>query len=95
MDMAAYKDEIRLKLTGDVLDLELSDSALEKIINAALREIQRYIDTTRLATLAYSPCIDLSDTNINSVVRVYRANVYTENDSKALSNEIDPLYASQ
>ena len=43
MDMQAIKDEIVLKLTGDVLDLELSDASLVKIINSSLREIQRYI----------------------------------------------------
>ncbi len=95
MDMSAYKDEIRLKLTGSVLDLELDDSTLERIINSAFREIQRYIDTTRIATIPYKKCIDLSDCGVNSVVRVFRANVYAGDSSDKLSNQIDPMYASQ
>ena len=95
MDMSAYKDEIRLKLTGYVLDLELDDSVLERIINSAFREIQRYIDTTRLATIEYKPCIDLSNCGVSSVSRVFRAGAESFNDSLSLSNAIDPLYASQ
>ena len=51
MNMQAYKDEIILKLTGCVLESELDDPTLERIINSAFREIQRYIDTTKLATI--------------------------------------------
>ena len=45
MDMQAIKDEVILKLTGDIVNFELSDSSLTKIINSSLRELQRYIDT--------------------------------------------------
>ena len=46
MDMQQLKDEITLKLTGDIVDLELSDAALTKLCNSALRELQRYYDGT-------------------------------------------------
>lgn len=39
MDITAYREEIRLKLTGGVLDIELNDETLDKIINSSLREI--------------------------------------------------------
>jgi len=55
----AYKDEIKFKLTGGVLDLEIDDFALDKIINAGLREIQRYICTPLFRTIDYSKCINL------------------------------------
>ena len=73
MDMQGYISEIKLKLTGGILDLELEDSVLEQIVNAAFREIQRYIDSTLLATIPYKPCIDLSECGVSSVSRVFRA----------------------
>lgn len=93
MDMSAYIDEIRLKLTGSVLDLELEDETLQKVVNSAFREIQRYIDTTKIATIPFSRCIDLSECGVSSIVRVFRANAYVGSDST--SNQIDPMYASQ
>ena len=94
MDMKSYIDEIKLKLGGDVLDLELDDTTLEKVVNAAFREIQRYIDSTRLATLPYKPCIDLSEFPVSSVVRVFRAQGFnSSNDNSSLMN--DPVYMAQ
>lgn len=93
MDLQAYRDEIKLKLTGNVLDLELDDATLDSLINSSLREIQRYIDTTKIVTVPYKACIDMSDYNINSVSRVYRAKGYgvgESNTGEAIS--YDPMY---
>ena len=93
MDMQAIKDEVLLRLTGDVVSMELSDAALTKIINSALREVQRYIDTFSMITIPYSSCIDVSDYNISSVIGVRRAEGYMgSNEPGGMS---DPLYASQ
>lgn len=35
-------DDIKFLLTGGVLELEIDDAQIEKAINAALREIERY-----------------------------------------------------
>ena len=35
-------EEIKLELTGQVLEMELDDSTLDLIINKSLRELQRY-----------------------------------------------------
>ena len=94
MDIEAIKSEITLKLTGDVLDIELSDAVLVKIINSALREIQRYIDTTYLITVPYSNCIDLKDYDISSVARVYRGEGFAKMNTEN-SLTVDPMYASQ
>ena len=94
MDMQAIKDEVLLKLTGDVVSMELSDATLTKIINSSLREVQRYIDTFKMITIPYKECIDLKDYKISSVIAVRRAEGYmaiTENDQGAM----DPMYASQ
>lgn len=96
MDISAYRDEIKLKLTGGVLDLELDDSTLDKLINSAFREIQRYIDTTRIATLPFKSCIDLSDCKVSSVSRVFRAKGYlTSGNNLADGSQVDPMYVAQ
>lgn len=96
MDMQAIKDEVTLKLTGDVVSLELTDVTLTKIINSALREVQRYIDTTKLINIPYRQCIDLSAYNISSVSRVYRTQGYALTSNGEVGASIqDPMYASQ
>jgi hypothetical protein len=95
MDMQAIKDEVMLKLTGDVLDNELSDSTQTKIINSCLREIQRYIDTFSIITVPFSKCIDLSQYKISSVVGVRRTEAYVGDNDTSGTGMVDPLYASQ
>lgn len=96
MDMAAIKDEIRLKLTGDVVSLELSDASLTRIINSSLREIQRYIDTIGMITIPFEKCINLSKYNVSSVIGVRRSHGYlVSEDGQAGHSVTDPLYASQ
>lgn len=93
MDITAYRDEIKLRLTGGVLDTELTDDVLDRIINASLREIQRYICSTNLITIPFKRCIDLTEYKVNSVVRVYRTQGYaTDNANMAYD---DPMYVSQ
>ena len=93
MDINAYRDEIKLRLTGGVLDTELSDDVLDRIINASLREIQRYICSTKIITIPFSRCIDLTEYKVNAVSRVYRTQGYaTDNSDLSLT---DPMYVSQ
>lgn len=95
MDMTAVKDEIRLQLTGDILELELSDTSLTKIINASLRELQRYIDTVALITIPFKKCIDLSNYKISSITGVKRAAGLMSDGETIGSDIVDPLYVSQ
>ena len=37
VELAAYRDEIKLRLTGGVLDLEINDAAIDGCINSAFR----------------------------------------------------------
>ena len=55
MKMQSYIDEIKLELSGDILHLELPDETIAKVVNKALKEVQRYIDETRLMTIPYTP----------------------------------------
>lgn len=102
MNMDGYISEIKLKLTGSVLNLELDDTTLASLVNSALRETQRYIDITALKTIPYKNCIDLSeykDLKINVVTKIYRSEGYAGNTNEGYSATdgyyIDPMYASQ
>ena len=68
-----YVQEVKLLVSGGVLNLEIPDETIERIVLSAFRELQRYIDSTKFITIPYSPCIDMSDYDVNSVSRVYRA----------------------
>jgi hypothetical protein len=98
VDITAYRDEIKLKITGGLLDLEIPDSTIDAIINSALREMQRYIAITNIMTIPYSRCIDLSGKKINAVVRVFRAKGYASDvgeGASSLEAVADPMYATQ
>lgn len=103
MDITAYRDEIRLKLTGNLLDLELDDVTIDRIIQSCLREIQRYICSTKLITVPFSKCIDLSTIKngdepikISSVVRIYRALGFASDAGESYTTSpVDPMQASQ
>ena len=90
--MQAIKDEITLKLTGDIVEL---GQTLTKVINSAFRELQRYIDTVALVTVPYQKCIDMKEYKVNSVARVYRAQGYMTTDNSQPGASVDPMYASQ
>ena len=95
MDMQAIKDEVLLKLTGNVVNFELPDSALTKIINSSLREVQRYINTVAMISVPFSKCIDLTKYKVNSVIGIRRTEGYLSDESSNESYMLDPMYASQ
>lgn len=73
MEMQDYVDEVLLKLGQGRVSIEISDDGLiERVIQSAFREIQRYINVTKYATLQYSPCIDLSKCGVLAVTEVMR-----------------------
>lgn len=73
MNIQAYIDEIKLDVDGGILDLEIDDTVIIRILNATLREVQRYIESTKLITIPFSRCIDMSEYKVNSISNVYRA----------------------
>ena len=94
MTLQEYIEAIKLELTGGILELEVSDEILGKIVNKAFKEVQRYIDTTNFITIPYADCIDLDgfqDYKCSSIVNVYR----TEGYDGGVSSEagiLDPMY---
>lgn len=96
MNISSYIEEIKLKLTGGILELEITDETITKIIYSALREIQRYIDSTKVITIPYNKCIDLHNYNVSSVSRIYRSVGYlmgAQNQSGVAPG--DPVYMAQ
>ncbi|MBO7734835.1 MAG: hypothetical protein J6S67_19905 [Methanobrevibacter sp.] len=94
MDRQAYRDEIKFVLTGGVIDLELDDSALDKVINSAFREVQRYITSTKIITVPFKKCIDLTGCGVEAVTAVFRTEGYTSDTSEG-TYPVDPMLASQ
>ena len=93
MDMTAYVEELRFRLSGNLVDLELNDEALVACVNSAFRTIQRFIDTTRLATIPAKSCIDLTNSGVSSVSRVFRTEGYMSGDGSInSSSSYDPMY---
>ena len=95
-NMQFYIDEIKLHLTGGVLELEIDDTAIAKIVDSAFRELQRYIDTPWFETIPYQKCIDLSPRKIKAVVHVYRTQGFSGQDSTTTNGGYaDPYYIQQ
>lgn len=93
MDISAIRAEVQLKLTGGILELELNEDTLNKIINASLREIQRYICSTKIITIPFERCIQMNKYDkVSSVSRVYRASYIGSTDS---ISSTDPMYVAQ
>ena len=94
MRLQDYVDEIKLELTGGLLELEIPDSTLATIVNKAFREIQRYIDIPKFVTVPYAGCIDLKGWKHSSILKVYRTEGYgSANVSNGTVN--DPMYMQQ
>lgn len=96
MKLQDYIDEIKLELTGGLLELEITDETIASIVNKAFREIQRYIDIPKLVTVPFASCIDLERFKYSSIVKIYRTDGYTGNTS-ASNDPIpnDPMYMQQ
>ena len=107
MRLADYVNEIKLELTGGVLELEITDDVIASLVNKAFREIQRYIDIPKLVTVPFASCIDLGpwvdDKGVqhegfkcSSIVRVYRTVGYNGNNEVTNNQNInDPMYMQQ
>lgn len=94
MTIEEYRDEIKEKLTGNILELEIDDALIDKTINSSLREVQRYIDSTKIITIPYQRCINMTKYRVSAITNVYRAVGY--GDVNGLTNEpTDPMLLAQ
>ena len=95
MTMSDYIDSIKLQLFAGILEPELDDATLEKLINLSLVEMNRYYSVTDILTLPASSCISLVEhPEVDLVVNVFRTTALgtTENAGSSMS---DPMYISQ
>lgn len=102
MNMQAYIDEVKLRLTGNLLEIELDDATIAKVVNSALREMQRYVCSVGIITIPFSRCIDLSKQKnpngvpikVSAVTNIFRANSFSASDSTQGVSFVDPMYGS-
>ena len=97
MKLEDVLDELRLELSGYILDLEITDETLVSIVKKALRELERYFDESTLLTMPFASCIDLDgeffNEKVSSIVNVYRAEGAGDNGSFSVMN--DPIQMAQ
>lgn len=90
--------EIKLELTGGVLEIEIEDDTIKSVINKALRELERFWDETTMITIPFASCIDLNNSEfyekVSSIVKVYRTEGIGDANVGNSSN-FDPMYAQQ
>ncbi len=94
MKMENIVEDIKWQFPGGLLELEIPDESIEKAVKLALKEVQRYIDSTTFVTVPYADVIDLKgfqDVNCSAITGVYRTEGYAGN-ANTLS---DPMYAQQ
>ena len=89
-------EEIKLELTGGILELEIEDASIEMVVKKAMRELQRYWDESSFVTVPFESCVDLTKYQLEScsIVKVYRMTGMGEGGSE-LTAMTDPLYAQQ
>jgi hypothetical protein len=91
-------DELKLELTGHVLEMEITDETLVSVVKKALRELERYFDESSMITVPYASCIDLDghffEEKVSSIVKVYRTEGLGDSSS-GVSVTTDPVYMAQ
>lgn len=97
MKLEEVLDEIRLELTGYILDMEITDETLVSVVNKALRELTRFIDETSMVSMPFASCIDLDgeffNEKVSSIVKVYRTEGSGDSDGISVVN--DPIQMAQ
>jgi hypothetical protein len=91
-------DEIKLELTGYILEMEISDETLVSVVKKALRELERFWDESTMITIPFASCIDLDGEffreKVSSIVKVYRTEGIGDANS-GLSVTNDPIQMAQ
>ena len=98
MKLEDILSEIKLELTGHILEMEITDETLVSVVKKALRELERFWDETTMITVPFASCIDLEGDffkeKVSSIVKIYRTEGVGDSDG-ALSVMNDPLQMAQ
>lgn len=98
MIMREVIEEIKLEITGGLLELEIDDPTIELAVKKAMREMERFWDETTMVTVPFSSCIDLTDSeldlkeNANTIVDVLRTDAVGDVADNGIN---DPMFAQQ
>jgi hypothetical protein len=91
-------DEVKIELTGYILDMEITDETLVSVVKKALRELTRYWDESHLLTVPFASCINLDGEffkeKVSSIVQIYRTEGVGDTDG-GLSVMNDPIQMAQ
>lgn len=91
-------DEIKLELTGYLLEMEIEDETLVAVVKKALRELERFWDETTMITVPFASCIDLNGDffkeHVSSIVKVYRTEGVGDSTT-GVSVANDPIQMAQ
>jgi hypothetical protein len=97
MKLEEVIDEVKIELTGYILDMEITDETLVSVIKKALRELTRYWDESHMISCPFASCIDLDGEffreKVSSIVKVYRTEGTGDNSAVSVMN--DPLQMAQ
>jgi hypothetical protein len=97
MKLEDVLDEIKLELTGHILDMEIADETLCSVVKKALRELERFWDETTMITVPFASCIDLDGDffkeQVSSIVKIYRTEGVGDADTVSVMN--DPIQMAQ
>lgn len=96
MTRQEYIDYVKFIVTGGRTRLEIPDETIGKFVDFSLQEVRRYLDETQLITVPFAKTIDLTDSMVSSVIKVYRTEGYTGDTTDGITtSDIDPMYAQQ
>lgn len=94
MELLDYIDDIKLQLTGGILESEISDEEYGRLIMLSMKEMNRYYNVTELLEVPGNSCIDLNEyPKVGTIVNVYRTS--SLGSSESVSSVSDPVYVSQ
>lgn len=91
-------EEIKLSLTGGILELEIDDKTIGLVIKKALRILQRYWDESTIINVPFASCIDYTGTPLEkscAIIGVYRTVGIGNSEDAGNSVTMDPLFTQQ
>lgn len=95
MKLQDVVDEIKLEVFAcGILESELEDAQIKAVVTKCTRELERFWDETTRVTVPFASCIDLTDFDHSSIVKIYRTSGYG-GTSDSVNSMVDPVWAQQ
>ena len=95
MKLQDVVDEIKLEVFAcGIIESELEDTQIKSVVSQCMRELERYWDETTRVTVPFASCIDLTNFDHSSIVKIYRTSGYG-GTSDSVTSMTDPVWAQQ